>query len=314
MGALVASLRSYMVEILQSRDFESIDRDGYLIGKKGTLEVAFCLIGAGEAGNLPAFLDSFKTFKGKKVIVALEPLPEVPPERLDQNIIVWDREAVEREIGRLHVERLVGEKDHSLVDELVADDYPRMVSSEELERLQSTEVGDRIIRPIIDVGDVREIGMRTVGGFRHRLELVPYHLYSYSCALYLGDAKVGEEKGSVAINELTRKAEPWTGNLDVVYALEVTHQRLEPTIDADTARALARQEVLRMHTSEREVVHDEGHTTLTEKKKVAPRESDITLEDRGVFYLPIWCVEGVHGVLIINAGTGKIMSEDYYKM
>jgi hypothetical protein len=310
----VASLRSCVVDIFQSRGFEALDRDGYLIGKKGDSEVAFCLIGAGEVGNLPAFLDRFKDFKGKKVIVSLSALPEIPPERLDQNVIFWDKEALEREIGRLHLEDVLGERDHGLVDELLADDYPRMVSPEDLDQLQGTEVGDRIIRPVIDVRDVREIGIRTVGGFRHRLELVPYHLYAYSCVLYLGDDKVGEERGSVAINELTRKAEPWAGNLDVVYALEMTHRRLEPKIDADTARALARQDIVRMHTQEREIVRDTGHTTLTERKKVAPREGDIVLEDRGVFYLPIWCVEGVHGVLIINAGTGKIMSEDYYKM
>jgi hypothetical protein len=314
MGAPVTSLRSCVVEILQSRAFDSLDRDGFLIGKKGNLEVAFCLIGAGEVGNLPVFLDRYKDFKGKKVIVSLEPLPELVPGSLDHDVIVWDREAVEREIGRLHIERMIGERERGLVDELIADDYPRMVTPEELERLQSTEVGDRIIRPIIDVRDVREIGMRTVGGFRHRLELVPYHLYSYTCRLYLDDTTVGDEKGSIAINELTRKSEPWTGHLDVVYALETTHRRLEPTIDSETSKSLARQEVVRMHTHEREVVHDESHTTLTEKKKVAPRDAEIAMEDEGVFYLPVWCVEGVHGVLVINAGTGKIISEDYYKV
>jgi hypothetical protein len=33
-----------------------------------------------------------------------------------------------------------------------------------------------------------------------------------------------------------------------------------------------------------------------------------------VFYIPIWCVEGIHGIMIVNAGTGKIVSEDYYRL
>ena len=57
-----------------------------------------------------------------------------------------------------------------------------------------------------------------------------------------------------------------------------------------------------------------GGVTVTERKRVAPQAEDIELVSQGMFYLPIWCVEGVHGVLIINAGTGKIVSEDYYKL
>ena len=50
-----------------------------------------------------------------------------------------------------------------------------------------------------------------------------------------------------------------------------------------------------------------------ERKVLSPRSEDIVLRGVGLYYLPIWCVEGVHGVMIINAGTGKIISEDYYR-
>jgi hypothetical protein len=73
-------------------------------------------------------------------------------------------------------------------------------------------------------------------------------------------------------------------------------------------------EILRLHTSEREMVSDEGSVTVTERKKVVPKLENIELVSQGIYYLPIWCVEGVHGVLIINAGSGKIVKEDYYKL
>jgi hypothetical protein len=302
------------MEILESREFQTHEREGYLLARKGDVEVAFCLIGAGEEDRLPAFLDRFRDFRGKKVLVTLASVPEIPPDKLDSQLVIWDREAVKQEVGRTHLERLMGDKDHGLIDELVADDYPRMVTEADLQKLQGAEVGERIIRPTIDIQDVKEIGMRTVGGFRHRLELVPYYVYEYTCDLFIDGEKVGAEKGRVSVNGLTKKAEPWAENLDVVYALEQGHRRLDATVDGSTAESLARQEIVRMHTSETERVHDHEHVTVKEKKRVAPREQSIALHELGIYYLPVWCVEGVHGVMIINAGTGKIISEDYYRL
>ena len=37
------------------------------------------------------------------------------------------------------------------------------------------------------------------------------------------------------------------------------------------------------------------------------------LEKRGLVMVPVWCVEGSHGVMILDATTGKIISEDYYQ-
>lgn len=156
--------------------------------------------------------------------------------------------------------------------------------------------------------------MRTVGGFRQHLELVPYYVFDYSCPLYLGIELVGEEKGRLGVNALTKKVEPWDERLEVVYALEQGHRKAEPAFGEDLAVELARREVVRMHTAEREVVREAGHATLTERKRVAPRLDDVHLNGRGTYYLPIWCIEGIHGVMIINAGTGKIISEDFYRV
>jgi uncharacterized protein (TIGR02186 family) len=85
-------------------------------------------------------------------------------------------------------------------------------------------------------------------------------------------------------------------------------------IATEDARRVAKRELVRVNAYNKELIREENHVTITEKRKVAPREEVIQLEDRGIFYIPIWCVEGVHGIMIINAGTGKIVSEDYYRL
>ncbi len=310
----MTSLRAIVIEILQSRDFSISEVDGYILGKKREGDVVFCLLPSQSRDAVDAFLSRFKDFKGKKVMAYLGSLPSSFVDSLDPSLLVWDREALEHEIGRTRIEKIVGEHDHGLVDELVADDYPRTVTPEQLERLQETEVGERIVKPIIEIGDVKEISRQTVSGFRHRLELVPHYVFGYACDQYMDGVKVGTEKGLLAINALTHRVEGWSEQLDIVYALELNHRRLEPTIDGEEAKKLAKQSISRIHSYEKEPIQEEGHVTVTEKKKVTPREDSISLEDRGIFYTPIWCVEGVHGVMIINASTGKIISEDYYRL
>jgi hypothetical protein len=227
---------------------------------------------------------------------------------------VWDRDALEHEIGRTRIEKVMGDRDHGLVDELVADDFPKMVSPELLEDIPEPSVGERIVRPVIGAEDVKELSRQTVAGFRHRLELVPHYVYGYVCPLYMGAEKVSVERGVLSINGLTHKVESWSEKTDVVYALEVTHKRLEPSIGLEDAQLLARRELVRVNSYDKENIREENHVTITEKKRVSPKEEEIVLEDRGIFYIPIWCVEGVHGIMIINAGTGKIVSEDYYRL
>ena len=75
-GALVTSLKAVVSDILTSREFQMTERDGFLLAKKGEVEVIICLIGAGEGKALPAFLDHFRAFTGRKLVVSLVPLPE----------------------------------------------------------------------------------------------------------------------------------------------------------------------------------------------------------------------------------------------
>ena len=309
----MTSLRAVISEILQSRDFLISDLDGYLTGKRKDVEVVFLLLVDKDETAVTAFIERFKDFKGKRAIATLMPLPETLIPKLDERTFVWDREAIEHEIGRVHIEKIVGEKDHGLVDEFGADDYPRMVTAEDLDKAADQDFGEKIIKPVVDLDDVKQIASQTVAGFRHRLELVPHYVFNYKAPLYIDDIRLGVETGLLAVNALTQKVDAWPADLDIVFSLELTHKRLEPLIDTEEARALVMQEVMKRHTFERDIVKEEDHVTMTEKKLVSPKSDSIELAEVGIFYLPIWCIEGVKGVMVLNASTGKIISEDYYR-
>ncbi len=101
------------------------------------------------------------------------------------------------------IEKLVGEEDHGLIDDLYADDVPMLDGPPE----QGEE--ERIIPMRISLQDVVELSSRSVGGFSHRLELVPHYLFSYQVPLYVGEGKIGGREGTMAVNALTKDVQSW---------------------------------------------------------------------------------------------------------
>ncbi|OPY27707.1 MAG: hypothetical protein A4E31_01089 [Methanomassiliicoccales archaeon PtaU1.Bin030] len=310
----MTSLKHLVIEILQARDLHVVERDGYLFARKGDREVPFLLLTSLDWAKVDDFLARFSGLAGKKVIATLVKLPPASLAALDRSVTVWDQDALEHELGRTRIEGVMGKRENGLVDELMADDFPRMVSPALLEDIRAPAVGERIVRPVVGLDDVKELSRQTVAGFAHRLELVPHFVYGYVCPLYMDGEKVGVEKGALSINSLTHRVESWNDRTEVIYALEMAHRTLEPSIGMDDAKRLARKELVKVNSYEKELIREENNVTIIEKRRVAPREEEIVLEDRGVFYIPIWCVEGVHGIMMVNAGTGKVLSEDYYRI
>lgn len=309
----MTSFKRVISEILLSREFKVWEKEEFLFGEKEARKVVFLITPKFDQEEVMRFLERFSDFEGSRIIATLDSVPEDYAESLGENVFIWDREAVEHEIGRTKLEEMMGEPDFGLIDEISADDYPPVVSTDHLDDIDA-EKCERIIRPIIDITDVKEISSQTVGGFRHRLELVPYYVFRYSAVLRMETERIISREGILSVNALTRKPEPWSEEMETVIALELNHKRLEPMIDEEEAEIAVKEEVARIHTYEREIIKDEGHATIIEKKQISPRMEDITVESLGLFYLPVWCVEGVYGVMIINAGTGKIISEDYYRV
>ena len=44
-----------------------------------------------------------------------------------------------------------------------------------------------------------------------------------------------------------------------------------------------------------------------------PKFEAIDMNTKGIHYLPVWCIEGSNGLMIIDASSGKIIKEDIFR-
>ncbi|MFQ5884838.1 MAG: hypothetical protein ACE5IO_07035, partial [Thermoplasmata archaeon] len=94
---------------------------------------------------------------------------------------------------------------------------------------------------------------------------------------------------------------------------EYFDRKLEPKIDEKEAFQIAQNKAMELGTMEKERVRETGSARVVEKKRIKPKKEDVQIGGEGLVYLPIWCVEGTKGVIIINACTGKILRENLYR-
>jgi hypothetical protein len=304
----MTNLNAVLKEILESRGF-LVDQDGpFVRGRRENVELHFFPYPRHSPAAMEELTKAAPGIKGKVVLAALVPLAESALAALPPGVVVWDREAVEHEIGRTRIEKLVGEEDHGLIDDLYADDVPMLEDD-----VPDISEEERIIPMHMSLQDVVELSSKTVGGFSHRLELVPHYLFSYQVPLYVGEGKIGGREGTMAVNALTKDVQSWDQLPETVTSLDQGHKRLEPILEEEEASALARSTVEREHTYERDMVRENGQVTMTERVTVHPRLDLGSVRSMGIYYVPIWCVEGTKGVMILNASTGKVLSEDYFR-
>lgn len=304
----MTNLSSVLKEILESRAF-LVDQGGpFVHGRRQDIELHFFPYSRHSPAAMEEFKKAVPGLQGKVVLAALVPLAESVLASMPEGVVIWDREAIEHEIGRTRIEGVVGEEDHGLIDDLYADDYPEVD-----ERVQDLSDEERIVPLKMTLQEVVELSAGAVGGFSHRLDLVPHYVFSYDVPLYVGDGRIGSKDGMLAINALTKAVEPWAEMPQTVPKLDQGHKRLEPTLEEEDASSLMRVAVEREHTYERDMVRENGQVTMTERVMVHPRLDEGSFKPMGLVYVPVWCVEGTKGVMILNASTGKVLSEEHFR-
>jgi hypothetical protein len=304
----MTNLTAVLKEILESRAF-LVDQNGpFVHGRREGIELHFFPYSRHSPAAMEEFQRAVPGLEGKVVLAALVPLAESVLASMPEGVIIWDREAVEHEIGRTRIEELVGEEDHGLIDDLYADDYPEVNED-------ALDVSDeeRITPLHLGLHEVVELSAKAVGGFSHRLDLVPHYIFSYDVPLYVGDGRIGSKDGLLAVNALTKAVEPWPEMPQTVSKLEQGHKRLEPSLEEEDAFSLVRVAVEGEHTYERDMVRENGQVTMTERVVVHPRLDEGSFKPLGLVYVPIWCVEGTKGVMVLNASTGKVLSEEHFR-
>jgi hypothetical protein len=170
-----------------------------------------------------------------------------------------------------------------------------------------------IVRPHLTNDEIREIGKNTVRGFNYMLQLVPHFVYRFESVLHVSGEDDRIVNGCIAVNALTSQWETWAANFDTVETIDTTHETLEPKTDEEAASEIAMEAARELGTKEVESIHEAEHATVVERRIESPKEEGISIEHVGLVYLPVWCVEGTLGVIIVNANTAKIVREDYYE-
>jgi hypothetical protein len=171
---------------------------------------------------------------------------------------------------------------------------------------------EAMVKPIVGKDEVVEIGNKTVKGFNYILDLVPYFLFKYCSMTEIEDGKIREFKGVIGINALTKAPEVWDEGFERVDGIEYFDRKLEPKIDEKEAFQIAQKKAVELGTVERETTRERDSAKVVEKSSVKPSKEDVQMDGIGLVYLPIWCVEGAKGSIIINASTGKVLKEDWY--
>ncbi len=330
------NLIKILTKILKSYDFEIVEEHTqYILASKEGSSVAAAVIDEkdeitisdiqAKRRELPSDLDKVIIATTLDVDSQLEDLANA------DSILLWDKKKLEEEIGRAvladsKVDFLTEEQDMEIIDESIDVSQEESIPQVELapveitpievkiEAMPKEDIGEAIMKPQITMGDVSEISKKIVQGFRFDLELIPYYLYDYFCELVVEGQQLPQiSSGTLAVNGLTNSSESWDFKFETVSDMETTHTKLEPRFDEKRAYDTARESAIALNTKEIQTVDDRGAVTIYEKKKVRPKEGAIDIVKRGLVYLPVWCVEGSNGVMIINATTGKIIKEDIYR-
>jgi hypothetical protein len=376
----VVDFNKLIIRIFKSHGFEinsTSNYSKYILATKDNINLSVGYIEPGEepnVGNLRNFVRSSKKDNADRLIYIL---PESYPDNIDKfandrNIQLWDRERLEREIGRavvtdlnkpetkdeiaeelgdmvsstsetesddiLDVDSDIIDADTDSVDETIPimvpvvpigdfSDSETSTSTEETiietdtepqsETGATAEVPEikkyRIIKPIVSKDDASSMASKIVRGFRFNLELVPYYIFDFTCKFDIDDNDENETYGMLGINGLTSNVEEWPTKRETVRYLDEKHTKLEVKFPYDKALTIAQQAVINLNTKMIETREEHESTVIFEKKKLEPKPDAIILNSRGIHYLPVWCIEGSNGLMIIDAASNKIIKEEIFK-
>ncbi|MCJ7606252.1 MAG: hypothetical protein MUO94_00200 [Thermoplasmata archaeon] len=303
------TLRDHLTQILRSRDFEVEEREGYLYGHRPDVSISILVASDLILEDVEDFVKNVRALPGRKVVASLGKADESIQTYLqERGVHYWSREEIEHELGSLQLESLSPDGGGGLIDEVISDEVPqaRMELSEQSIPIivESTEEhAEKIVKPIVGLEDVKHLARHEINGYKFELELVPHYLFHF--LLKLDDKN--QRAGIVAVNALTGHVETWRWGFELVNSIDVPHSKREPKVEYDHATEVAKEVIAAEYKAHVEVVKDYGHSEIIERKKL--EDDAIKIEPKGLVYLPVWCVEGKGGAMIVNSSSGKIISE-----
>jgi hypothetical protein len=283
-------IRHLIAKLLRSIGCSVSIEGDVLTASRGGARLTF---GFPSKDNIDDVLDQIASAGGHVVMV---PLFDGSPE--EAGLPVLDRKEVEDDVMQVLLRK---KKTSETIFGSLVSDY-----------LGDAEViQEAMVRPTLDKEEVVEIGNKTVDGFNYILDLVPYFVFEFTSTVE-EDGEIHESEGTIGVNALTRSPEIWDPGLEKSDGIEYFDRKQEPKLDEKDAFQIAQKRAIEVGTVVKERVRERDDATIEERKSVKPKKEDIQIEGLGLVYLPIWCVEGSKGSIIINASTGKILKEDLY--
>ena len=322
MRCKMVSLKNIITHILQNHGFEVFEVDDILHGEKDDDYVTVGIYENVTVNDVREHAKKVSDKEGRHIICVLEAGDATIEEARRTGLIIWKRQDLESELGRAMVNHinqaedeviftgLLRKKEHILDISPEPDTKVLEIAPIIIETL-GTEGQQSILKSQLTLEDVKEIASSTIQGFKHDLELVPHYVFNYTCTY---DGKDGQEvqgKGIIAVNALTGKYTGWDAEPEIDEN-PGHHVQMEPKIDEENAIKIAIHAVAQLNTEFKEIIVERDHATIIEKAIFKPDQDNIKLERQTLVMVPVWCVEGKHGVMILDGITGKVISEDYY--
>lgn len=307
----MVSLKNIITHILQAHGFEVYERDSVLYGQREGDIVSVGLFDNVTVADLRKHAKAVSQEASRHIVCTLSPGSLAEQEAIKLELTLWRKADIEAEIGlamQSRIENIPGAMLGQLVEAPPKDNESASVTIESL----GTEGQPVILKSKLTLDDIKELSRSTVDGFKHDLELVPHYLFQYSCTYEGKDGQPQTRKGLVSVNGLTGRYSAW--NAEPEAETGISHQvQLEPKIDSENALKIAVHAVAQLNTEFKEIITERDHATIIEKAMFRPGPETIKIEAQRMVMVPVWCVEGRHGVMILDGITGKVISEDYYE-
>ncbi len=323
----MVSLKNIISHILQKHGFDVYETDDILHGQNAGDLVTVGIYEKVTVNDVREHASKVADKEGRHIICVLEAGDVAIEEARRSGLIIWRRQDLESEIGQAMVNHinqaeeeviftgLLRTKEHQL-DQSPEPDTPAPAEEQFKEvpiiiETLGTEGHPQVLKSCLTLEDVKEISDNTIQGFKYDLELVPHYVFNYRCIYEGKDSQEVEGTGIIAVNALTGKYTGWDSEPELE-AAQSHHIQMEPKIDEENAIKIAIHAVAQLNTEFKEIIVERDHATIIEKATFKPDEENIKLERQTLVMVPVWCVEGKHGVMILDGITGKVISEDYY--
>ncbi|GEM_PF-6188696 len=246
-----------------------------------------------------------------KAVACFLPLPERYMRVLyGCGVRIWERNEVERIVGAHFLAERGGVRLRYTLFPEKKDEGGVVVDLPDVHLIQ----GKDTIRPVFTDEDVKSV-KEDIAPYVAELEWRPAYLFRYTCMLARQEDEQGkngagpltQKKGMVWVDAVDGKTMRARGTIET-WEGEIVHS-VEPVLSPEEAEAAAIKGVQTINTHEREEVKHTGTATVFEKVTIAPVPGSVSVENLGLFYIPIWRVEGEEGVVWMNGITGEVLRE-----